>query len=177
MSGNCVNNYELVSMSSLNLRMGRRKDFREVGEVILFSCDFCGRMRKLGKNSEVMIRISYIVGGNEFEVRFCDRCVDVFTDVIRFGPRVLREAHKWRRASRIARISVVRDRMLCLSCLGTEDTHIFVKFDDSFVSGDAPSYLTKRVCARCVISFILMMQQCEDIRVCKFPVYVPEVSL
>lgn len=173
MNGNCVN-YELMDMSSLNLRMGRRKDVREVGDVIPFSCDFCGRVRKLGRNSEVLVRIGYIVDGKEFEVRFCDRCIDVFTDIVRFGPRVLREAHKWRRASKMARVSMIRDRMLCLSCLGTEDTHLFVKFDDLFVSGDSASFLAKRICARCVISFILMMQQCEDVRVCKFSEYIPE---
>jgi len=166
--------YFLREMSSINLRTGRRNESRSLSDSIVFVCTFCGKAKKLGRNSEVFVRVEFDLFGKVMESIFCGVCVDLLADMSRFGPRVLSESHKWRRSSKVARISLIQGSLFCFNCLGTELTHVFLKFDDLFIKGRVEAYVTKRICARCMISYMELMKQCKDIGLCKFPEYIPE---
>jgi len=111
----------------------------------------------------------YELGGREKRVCLCDRCVDVFADVARFGPRVVHEAHRWKRHSCVVRMLQVDRRLFCFSCLGFGDSHILFKYDDFDVSGEVEAYGSKRVCARCAISYLSMLLSSDDVAVARFP--------
>jgi hypothetical protein len=140
-------------VSSLNLRRGRG-DGRQLDEPIDFTCT-CGSECRLGRDSFVLAKIQYELSGESVDVVLCDRCMDLFIDTARFGPRVIEEGDLWELCSRAARISIVQDELYCFKCLSKDSTHLFMKFDD--LSKDTCSYSSMRVCARCAISYLRMV--------------------
>lgn len=148
------------SVSTVNLRLGRGVA-RRLDEPIPFSCDICGKSRRLGCSSSVLVRVQYTLReGGVNERSLCDRCMDVFADVLRFGPRVLSEASVWERKSLVARVSHVQGELFCFKCMSKGDSHLFVKFDDlsakKLFAGHA--YDSVRVCARCACTYLLMLE-------------------
>jgi hypothetical protein len=140
------------SLSSINLRSGRKMT-RKMKEYVLFCCDVCRKRKILGKGSVVLLKIGYKAGTDVVEYVLCDRCADILTDIVRFGPVVLRQPG-WRIISRVAKVSLVRCELFCWLCRRVEYTHVQMKFDDFRVAGMSPAYGTKKVCSRCVAGAI-----------------------
>ena len=151
--------YAIECVSSLNLRVGRAEEDRKLKEAFGFSCSFCQRKRQLGRSSPAMSRVMFRCGKESENVVMCERCMDVFVDLVRNGPRVLQKAYKWRLMSRVVRLSIVEGEMSCSRCFGRADSHIFVKFDNLMLPGEAAQYSNMRVCARCAVSYFKMMQK------------------
>lgn len=149
---------KIDDVSSVNLRMGRGEEKR-LTEPIKYGCEMCGTKCSLGKDSSVMVRIGARIGREKREWLLCDDCMDAISDAIRFGPRAV--SVTWARASRVARVSAVQDNLLCFKCLKRCDSHLFVKFDDLKVECEQGSaaYGTIRVCARCALSYMLMVER------------------
>ena len=167
---------EIKAASSLNMRMIKRGQSRDLSETIPFTCSVCGKKRKLGGNETVMVRMLYTLNGEEpVEAQLCGCCVDLLTDMMRYGPRVVSEAHKWRRVSRVARISLVQNDLFCFGCLGNSTTHLFVKFDDLTMVGNTAKYGTKRICAKCALSYMMMLQKSEEVGKRRFPLMKAEI--
>ncbi len=167
---------EIKAASSLNMRMIKRGLSRKLDETIPFKCSVCGKRRGLGKNESVMVKMSYAInGGDDEEVQLCGCCIDLLTDMMRYGPRVVHEAHKWRRVSRVARVSLVRNDLFCFGCLGNASSHLFVKFDDLAIVGVTAKYSTKRICAKCALSYMMMLKQSDEVGKRRFPVVKAEL--
>ena len=148
----------LSNISSLNLRL-RREGGKKLKDPINIKCA-CGKRQCLGKTSFVMVKMQYSCNGDEGEeVILCDSCADKMVDLIRFGPRVIENG--WKIRSRIARVSRVVGDFKCYKCLGREDSHLFIKYDDLSVEGKKESYMTVRVCARCAITYLHMVLPSE----------------
>jgi hypothetical protein len=162
---------EISAASSLNIRMIKRGMSRVLDDTIPFKCSVCGKRRSLGKNESVMVKMSYQIDeGVTEEAKLCGCCTDLLTDMMRYGPRVVNEAHKWCRVSRVARVSLVRNDLFCFGCLGNSTTHLFVKFDDLKVVGESAKYSTKRICAKCALSYMMMLKQSDEVGKRRFPV-------
>jgi len=150
------------SISSLNLRMGRGET-RKLAEPIEYCCSVCGKDKLLGNDAAVLVRVEIDVGRGREMFHLCDVCVDVLSEAIRFGPRVIEEARTWELTTRVARVSVVQDELVCFKCMGRADSHIFIKYDD-FSNKDTMRaqtsclYGTVRVCARCMLSYLEMLR-------------------
>ena len=168
--------YLIKGISSLNLRGSRGKVNKELIEKIRFRCSFCKKNLLLGKKAFGLVRFSYQLHDIHDEVMFCDKCSDVFADVMRCGPRVLQDVRLWHRKSRVVRMSVVRETLYCFSCLGNETSHVYVKFDNLTSAGKVDRYATKRVCARCAISYVQMMLNTKALRTAVLPVHVEKES-
>lgn len=148
------------NISSVNLRLARGKE-RKLMEPIGFVCSFCKKTFALGKSSAVMVKMEYALQENEAKEKvLCGRCVDVFVDLVRFGPRVIHEAYRWELMSQVARIAVIQEELFCFKCMGKSDSHVFIKYDDllsdKLVYGH--SYVTSRVCARCATSYLNLIE-------------------
>ena len=161
-------------ISSVNFRSGRRSKDRFLDEPMKYVCSVCGKRRSLGKDSPMIAKILYDLGGKEEEVSLCDKCVDVLADVARFGPRVINEAHRWKRRSCVVKIVEVEGNLFCFRCLGVGDSHILFKYDDFDVPGEVESYGSKRICAKCAVSYLTMMMSSDDVCAAKFPQKVIE---
>lgn len=154
--------YEIISISSLNLRYGING--KKLDEPIPFKCS-CGCSSKLGKDTFVMMRMQYKLDNERMDVVLCGKCVDLLADIIRNGPNVLSGVSKWKLQSRVARVSLVNNNLFCFKCLGKQKTHLFMKFNDMYdpgimnkgIQARAKSYGTIRVCAQCAISYLQMM--------------------
>jgi hypothetical protein len=149
---------QIEQVSSVNLRMGRGEE-KKLDEPIKYECKICRQRCKLGRDSYVMVRIGAKVGKNREEWVVCDDCVDAISDAIRFGPRAV--SVTWKRSSRVARVSAVQEDLLCFKCLKRSSSHLFVKFDDLSVACErgSASYGTIRVCARCALAYMMMIEQ------------------
>lgn len=163
------NMHRITTISSLNLRTSRGKADRTIDEPIDFSCSFCRRSHAIGDSTFVLVKVEYCLNGSCKEVQMCEVCVDVFTDLIRSGPRVLSDAHTWKRVSRVVRMGSVHEDLFCFNCFSDGDSHVFVKFDDLTVPGPTPAYETKRVCAKCAICYFDQMERKEQFAECEFP--------
>lgn len=161
--------YKLSSVSSLNLRTARRGEMRGIEEPILFACSVMRKKLRLGKNASAMTRISYVLDGVEYGVTVGDCGIDLVVDLARYGPRVIHEMYRWERKSRVVRVSLVQGDMFCINCLGSADSHLFVKYDDLLVPGEMATYATKRICARCAITYLQMLLESEGLSGEKFP--------
>lgn len=167
---------EIKAASSLNMRMIKRGMSRELEDTIPFKCSICGKRRRLGDNEAVMVKMVYAINGEApEEVKLCGCCIDLLTDMMRYGPRVVNEAHKWRRVSRVARVSLVRNDLFCFGCLGNATTHLFVKFDDLTIAGKSAKYGTKRICAKCALSYMMMLKKSDEVGKRRFPVVKAEM--
>lgn len=148
------------SVSSLILRMGRGK-VKEIDEPIEFMCSVCGKGKVVGMDAWVMVSMIIDAGGKNRRVSLCDVCMDVLSEAMRFGPRVIEEARTWELSTRVARVSAVHDELVCPKCMTRAESHVFVKFDDVrrdvFMMGSC-SYGTIRVCARCAVSYLEMLR-------------------
>ena len=151
----------IVSISSLNLRTGRNGCCRKIEDDISYRCSICAKDKKLGKNAQVMIRMEVDMGASTEIMMLCDVCIDVLTEAIRFGPRVIGDARKWVLGSRVARVSGVHEELVCFKCMGRADSHIFVKYDDLNVENVRASslYGTFRVCSRCALSYLGLLKE------------------
>jgi hypothetical protein len=149
----------IVSLSSLNLRMGRCSDIKRIQEKISYKCSVCGKDKMMGVNAQVMVRMEMNMGLSSEILMMCDTCIDVLTETLRFGPRVVEDARKWVLSSRVARVSGVHEELVCFKCMGRADSHIFVKYDDlnSEKLSSSSIYGTIRVCARCVLSYLSLI--------------------
>lgn len=155
--------YELLSVSSLNIRRG--KTGMVLSDPISFRCSSgCGC--RLGKTTFAMVRMQYRLGDGRHDVVLCGKCIDLLADLIRHGPMVIGDLEHWRLRSRVARVSLVNEYMFCFKCLGKMQTHIFMKYDDMYDTGllgpttvsiRNRKYGTVRVCAKCAISYLQMM--------------------
>jgi hypothetical protein len=150
------------SVSSLNLRMGRG-EMRKLDELIGYECSVCGKKRVLGVNAAVLVKMEVDVGRGIEELHLCDACIDVVSEAIRFGPRVIDEARTWVLKTRVARVSAVQEELVCFKCMGRADSHMFIKYDDcscadGMVRLASCSYGAVRVCARCVLSYLELLR-------------------
>lgn len=149
---------EIKSLSSINFRMGRDERERVLKEPIRYKCSYCRQWRRLGAGSSVMVKLMFWLGHVE-EVMICGKCIDVFVDIARYGPRVVSEGYKWRLRSRVVRVSLVEGKLLCFRCLGWAKSHVFVKFDDLLYAGKDARYVKMRICSKCAFSFLKMMEK------------------
>jgi len=152
----------IVSVSSLNLRMGRCSECKTITDDISYKCSICSKDKKLGANAQVMVRMEVDMGNRTEVMMLCDVCVDVLTEAIRFGPRVIEDARKWVLGSRVARVSGVHEELVCFKCMGRADSHIFVKYDDlnsDKIRSSTCLYGTIRVCSRCVLSYLGLLKE------------------
>jgi hypothetical protein len=160
---------KMLGASSVNLRSAMREGKDRTMDPVCFECSVCGVRRWLGKTASALVRLQCEIDGQMREWLVCGRCIDVIVDMTRFGPRVMREGHKWRLCSRVVRVSLVDERLVCLTCWNVDDSHLFVKYDDMLVGGDAAVYVTRKVCFRCIASFVEMMKGEAGLRMFKFP--------
>jgi hypothetical protein len=147
----------LLSISSLNLRCGR-KSMKTLAEPIRYVCSLCCRVRNLGKSAAVLSRLEYFFHGKMYELTLCDDCLDVFVDGLLVGPRIFRELSMWKVRSRVARISLVQERLICGRCLRRADTHMFVKYDDLSHKGKE-DFKNLRACAQCVVGYLVAISE------------------
>ena len=154
--------YELLSISSLNLRYGLKG--KMLAEPIDFRCA-CGCKQSLGDSTFAMVRIQYRLNGETKRVVLCGKCIDLLADSLRLGPIVMNSIGNWKLRSRVARVSLVNNDIMCLKCSSKSQTHIFMKFDNMYnaeaygrnVHERIKSYGTVKVCAQCVISYLQSM--------------------
>lgn len=166
--------YQIKGISSLNLRTRRSKDDLKVTEKITFVCSFCKNKRQLSKDTSIFLKISYVLHDEDADYVLCEKCSDVLVDMMRFGPRVSEELRSWQRRSRLIRIYAVQEDMFCFSCLGRETTHVAVRYDDLTLPGTKDWMQSKRVCARCAITFLEMMKGKKLLAKVKLPAFVAE---
>jgi hypothetical protein len=145
----------IIDVSSLNLRSGRR-GCKKTCERICVHCSVCGGRFFMGKGTDAMAKVKYSFMDKEVEVVICGVCLDVFVDLLHVGQRLV-DDKKWRVRSKTARVSMVEDVLLCGNCWRKADTHMFIKFDNLLIGGKSEAYGTKRVCARCVVSYLELM--------------------
>lgn len=161
--------FTIRSISSLNLRRSRGTKKKEMDDPISFSCSVCLRKLKLGRTSGMMAKIAYTLNDKPMEVQMCELCSDVFCDVARYGPRVISELSYWSRKSVVSRMSLVQQYGKCFNCLEKLDTHIFLKYDDLRVASRTEVFDSKRLCAKCVISYLSIMLASKSIAKAKLP--------
>lgn len=166
--------HDIETVSSLNLRTRRGKPNRSLEDPFRYYCSFCGKRRTLGTNDSVLTKIRYCIDDGCKEVKMCSKCTDVFADCLRYGPSVLSKIYRWERRSRVVRVSFVEGERFCHMCLGTTDTHIFVKYDNVETPGDSEDYQWVRVCARCALAYMEMMIENEDVNSAEAPFIVPD---
>lgn len=147
----------IIDVSSLNLRSGRR-GCKKTCEKIHMRCSVCERGYFIGKGTDAMAKVRYSFMGKETEVVMCGVCLDVFVDLLGVGQRLVDDKN-WRVTSKTARVSMVEELLLCGNCWRKADTHMFVKFDNLLIGGKSEAYGTKRVCARCVVSYLELMMR------------------
>jgi len=163
--------YSIKGISSLNLRTRRNKPDLKSADKIVFRCSFCKSNKQLSKDTSVFVKISYSLHEKDSEYILCERCADVFVDMVRFGPRVCGTISSWERCSRLIRIFTVQENMYCFSCLGRQSTHVSVRYDDLMCPGNKDCLQNKRVCARCAITFLEMMGS-KKMKTMKLPFYI-----
>jgi len=166
--------HDIETVSSLNLRTRRGKTDRALSDPFRFYCSFCDKRKTLGVNDAVLTKIHYCIDGACKEVKMCGKCNDVFTDCLRFGPSVLKQIYRWERRSRVVRVSMVEGERFCHMCLGTTDTHIFVKYDNVEQHGESEDYQWVRVCARCALCYLELMIESEQLKAAKVPFVVAD---
>jgi hypothetical protein len=152
----CCDGPRILEVSSLNLRMGRRET-RRIKENIKFSCSLCKHTFFLGKGASALSRITYELRKTEKHLVLCGMCMDVLADALQTGPSVI-ERSDWKLTSSVARVSMVEEEILCANCWNKDTTHLFMKFDNLLIGGKSEVYRTRRACAKCVVSYIEMMQ-------------------
>jgi hypothetical protein len=139
-----------------------RGDMRKLNEPIGYECSVCGKNKLLGVDAAVLVKMEMDVGRGIEELHICDVCVDVISEAIRFGPRVIDEARSWVLTTRVARVSVVQDELVCFKCMGRADSHVFIKYDDcsntNIMRQTSCVYGTVRVCARCALSYLELLR-------------------
>lgn len=161
--------FQIKTISSLNLRTRRGKPIRSLSEPFRYYCSLCTRRRTLGVNDSVLIKVDYCLDDQCKEVKICERCIDVLSDCLRFGPKVLEQIHRWERKSRVVRVSFVEGERECYTCPNSNSTHMYIKFDDLARGGSCEHYDWSRVCARCVMSYMEMMIESNDLNTAKVP--------
>jgi hypothetical protein len=114
-----------------------------------------------------MARIQFETG----EEILCDRCADIFAEVVRHGPQVVAQAHEWKLSTRVMRMSAVHDYLQCGKCLQKHSSHLFIKFFD--VSGyvvlgrrNGAGWQTKtkgemRCCSQCAMTYLFAVRAVE----------------
>jgi len=165
----------ILGVSSVNVRAASRLGKDRAMEPVCFECSVCHVRRWLGRTTSAFVRLQCMVDGRSEEWLLCGRCLDVVVDMARFGPRVLLEGYKWRLCSRVVRVSLVEERLVCLRCWTSADSHLFVKYDNLLVGGNGVSYAVGKICDRCVFSFIDMMRKEDRLRTFSFPLAVGSV--
>lgn len=149
--------YSVAELSSLNLRASRGKPARTLEKPIRFQCDVCRVKYRIGDDEEVYVRVQYELQKEMHALKLCGKCVDIFADLCIYGPRVVQSASTWSRRSRVVRMLAIRENLFCFNCQLKADSHIFVKYDNMVRAGK-PQYDTRRVCARCAVSYLEMMR-------------------
>jgi hypothetical protein len=157
----------IVTISSLNLRARRNKADRSIKEPFRYYCSFCTRRRTLGADATILTQMHYVLDEVDITVKMCDRCVDVFADCLRYGPKVVRQLHRWERKSKVVRMSLVDGDRFCHMCLGTHSNHVFLKYDDVTYAGSQEHYAWVRVCARCALCYLEMLRDSVDLKTAK----------
>jgi hypothetical protein len=167
--------YSIKNVSSLNLRRRRGSNIKDIEEVIPYSCSVCMKKFSLGANSGMLVRLSYSLNNMHVDLIMCDRCSDVFSDIARYGPRVLSDLSFWTRKSVVSRMLLVQQNLLCFNCMDRMDTHIYVRYDDLMVASKAEVFDSKRLCAKCAISYLSMMLSCKTMGKAKLlPIEAPK---
>lgn len=150
---------EIEGLSCLNMRSGRREDLHVTKERIGFTCTMCSRRSYIGAGSWAMLKMNYCIGEDVVHEVLCDRCMDILTDLVQFGPLILRSANNI--SSRVAKMSLVRKELFCWVCRNVEGTHVDMKFDDLRIPGGNAVYCIRKVCARCLIGSIQVLRDGE----------------
>lgn len=155
----------IFEASSINLRASRVRTPRILVDPIRFTCSICKKSRALGKNTFAMSRMVCDIDGVDVEITMCEKCIDILVDLIRYGPRVINEIGVWQRLSRVMRVSLVQDDLVCVNCLRKDVAHLVFKYDD--LTAVKAVYLQKRICSVCVDDFLKLMMGCERLADCK----------
>jgi hypothetical protein len=170
--------FEFAALSSLNLRMGRGES-RKLEESIQFSCSLCAKRRRLGKDHDVLVRMSLLKEcGEALDLQVCGTCMDILVESIKHGPRVIQESRSWPISSRVARVSLVPEELRCCYCMVKSKSRVYVKYDNLKTSGlkaKECSYEEMRACPRCVLSYMGLMKENETHKVAK-PMVVVEAA-
>ena len=165
--------FEIQGVSSLNLRTGRNRVPRAACEPMRFKCAILQKRMTLGKSTHVYVRIVYRFNGDEESIELSGKAIDILCDLVRWGPRVVQD-HTWKIRAHVVRVSLVSQDLQCFRCMGRSTTHIYLKYDDLTVPARSSHHDAVRVCARCLVTYINMLQQSEA-RTHKYPSVVPEV--
>jgi uncharacterized CHY-type Zn-finger protein len=137
-------------------------------EKIKFCCTMCGKEKSLGRGTDILMRINFVIG----EEYLCDRCTDIMVDVIRHGPEAVSNAHKWKLSSKMMRVSVVHEYLMCFKCLQKRESHFFAKYDDlrahAAMNGGWCAKKKKdstaavfRCCSQCAYTYMMMAKQAK----------------
>lgn len=148
MSASISGSYIIQEFSTVNLRSNR--GVRQIKDPIQFTCTVCKRRRNLGRETGALYRIMT----NKEEI-WCDRCFDIILDVMRFGPNIVGKGSTWRINSRILRVSVVTERLMCFRCLKTQDAHLYVRFENlEMLKRRQKSKSVFRCCSKCLFAYV-----------------------
>lgn len=151
--GKPLENFIITNVSSFSLRNCNGLS-RAPEERFEFFCSLCRRKKTVGKDSESFVRLGYYLAGISHEVLFCDSCGDVLCEMSRWGPNVLNVS--WELRSRLTKMSAVTEKLMCYSCLSVWSTHAVFKYGNYKFGGKGSDL--KRVCARCLITYIEMIK-------------------
>lgn len=150
--------YEIRAISCVNLRALRDQKQREADSKFRFECASCKKKKVFGQHTFAFIRITYAIHGEMRVSEMCAECADVLGELIRFGPRSLS-----RKKTRTIRVLPMHEVRQCFNCLQTEASHVMIKYDNIDSPGRKPRFYTKRVCARCAISYLELLLHKEVI--------------
>lgn len=136
-------------LSSINLG---RKGLAKGAKAMEFKCTVCGSTRKLGRDSAVLVRVEF-VGGEEV---LCERCADIFAEVMRFGNVVFSDMRRWKISTKVVRVSYSQEYLQCFRCWQKNHSHLFVRCVDTKAIGKriGVNKIDIRCCSQCAMTYL-----------------------
>lgn len=159
-------NLTLTSSSSFNIRKGRTNDYIKTESCHDFKCSLCKKQKHLGVNDGAYIKVSYDMEGQSYTVELCSRCSDLLIDSFIWGQKPSALLESWQIRSRMCKVSLVQKDMYCPSCATKCDSHLGVQFDHLSVAGRAQQIIYRRMCARCVVTYIEILRNRKGLYAC-----------
>lgn len=174
----------VLGASSFSIRKFRSDKIRPLDESSKydFRCDVCKRNRVFGKNEGAHAKISYQLDGGEKTVQFCSRCADLLIDMFVWGRTPADRMDLWKIRSKLSRFGVLHKDMYCLSCASKTSSHLMIHYDHLSVAGkigkygEAPEIVYKRMCARCVVTYIEILLSIKGLYRCKHEYFKASVN-
>jgi hypothetical protein len=170
---NSQGKFEIREFSSLNFRKTRGKESRVFTGGMKYTCSYTGKRLQLGKNSWAVLRMVYAYEGVLKEVMVSEKVVDVFADVVTYGPNVLYNGPFWKLHTKVMRVGLVREEVRCRLCGYLATEHLLLKYDDLSLGGQWSRRASMRMCARCVISYLELIERAPEIKECAYEHMVP----